>query len=563
MTNNIFEDNDDFEIETDVVDFKPAEIPGLTLDENDIEIVVATAVKTKVDADGFDVDAEEEEEGYDSDSLKTYMREMGSIPLLKRQEELEIAKKIEEGRNEVLGAILQWPQIYKFILLKFDEEMAKEEQEVGFGIINDNIYEDFNEETMIAKEMSEDDITDKREEINNKTIILVDRIREEVASNKTIDDGKKMFKPNKQLNDDILDIGLNSDFVRQIVAKINSTMGDIKGIESECVKILKSLDVPQKLYSIAFKKNYTNKNWITEFTSDERTIKMFHTQQNELLFIENRENIQVENIRKLNRFIFVGEKKAHNAKKEMTMANLRLVVSIAKKYSTPGNSLHFLDIIQEGNVGLMKAVDKFEYRRGYKFSTYATWWIRQSITRSIADQSRTIRIPVHMVENMQKVERVKKKLKQILGRNPTELEIAKEADLPPEKVNKALKVTKEPISMESPIGGEDEESTISDFIEDESRNKPFDIISDAALKKILEDAVMQLPERESKILQMRFGFNIEKGLSLKEDSTLEEVGKEFNVTRERIRQIEAKALRLIRDSNYGDVLKAFLEDLDH
>ena len=564
MPNNIFDENDDFDLDADTdVDLKTTAILPAVMDENDISIDPAAAVKVKVDADGFDVDVEEDEIGYDTDSLKTYMREMGSIPLLKRQEELEIAKKIEEGRNEVLGAILQWPKVYTLIIQKFEEEIQKEEPEVGFGIVNDNIYEDFNEETMVAKEMTEDDISVKKDDINKKTIELIDLIREELDNNTSISDGKKMFKPNKELNTHILTIGINSDFVRDIVEKINATMAEVKSIEAECVKLLKIINVPQKVYSIAFKKNYTNKVWITECTSDTTIINKFHVQQNELLFIEARENIQIENIRKLNRLIFVGEKKAHNAKKEMTMANLRLVVSIAKKYSTPGNSLHFLDIIQEGNLGLMKAVDKFEYRRGYKFSTYATWWIRQSITRSIADQSRTIRIPVHMVENMQKVERVKKKLKQILGRNPTEAEISKESELPLDKVNKALKVTKEPISMESPIGGEDEESTISDFIEDESRNKPFDIISDTALKKILEDAVMQLPERESKILQMRFGFNIEKGLSLKEDSTLEEVGKEFNVTRERIRQIEAKALRLIRDSHYGDVLKAFLEDLDH
>lgn len=560
MANNMFDDNDVYDSEDD---FKEETTIELDINNVDLENLTETKVTiSKVDADGFDIDDEEDEEGYDTDSLKTYMREMGSIPLLKRQEELELAKKMEEGRDEVLSAILQWPKIYNFILEKYETESQKEEPEVGFGIVNDNIYEDFNEETMVAKEMSEDDMDNKKLEINQKTIELVDLIRTEIATNSSISDGKKSFKANTDLNEHIVKLGLNSDFVREIVEKINQTMSTIKAIEGECVKIFKQIQVPQKVYSVAFKRNYTNKAWIEEFTSNTGLINKFHIQQNELLFIESRENIQIESVRKLSRFIYIGEKKAHNAKKDMTMANLRLVVSIAKKYSTPGNALHFLDIIQEGNLGLMKAVDKFEYRRGYKFSTYATWWIRQAITRAIADQSRTIRIPVHMVENMQKVERVKKKLKQQLGRNPTEAEISVEADLHIDKVNKALKVTKEPISMESPIGGEDEESTISDFIEDESRNKPFDIISDASLKKILEDAVMQLPERESKILQMRFGFNIEKGLALKEDSTLEEVGQQFNVTRERIRQIEAKALRLIRDSGYGDVLKAFLEDLD-
>lgn len=553
MANNMFDDNDDLEIEENI---------NVELEINNIDLKVVENKTSKVDSDGFDIEEEEDEEGYDTDSLKTYMREMGSIPLLKRQEELEIAKKIEEGREEVLNAILKWPKIYNFILEKFETESQKEDPEVGFGIVNDNIYEDFNEETMVAKEMTEEDINNKKNEINNKTQDLIDMIQKELSTNLSISDGKKSFKPNKELNEYMLLIGLNSDFVREIVEKINETMTNIKSIETECVKIFKQIGIPQKTYSVAFKKNYTNKSWILDFTKDQNMINKLHIEQNELLFIESRENIQIEDIRKLSRLIYVGEKKAHNAKKEMTMANLRLVVSIAKKYSTPGNSLHFLDIIQEGNLGLMKAVDKFEYRRGYKFSTYATWWIRQSITRSIADQSRTIRIPVHMVENMQKVEKVKKRLKQTLGRNPTEAEIAKESDLPIEKVNKALKVIKEPISMESPIGGEDEESTISDFIEDESRNKPFDIISDVALKKILENAIMQLPSRESEILQMRFGFNIEKGLDLRDDSTLEEVGQKFNVTRERIRQIEAKALRIIRDSEYGDVLKAFLEDLD-
>jgi RNA polymerase primary sigma factor len=537
------------------------DIPVIKIEEVESEAPmnaesVGKEIKVKVDSSGFDVEQEDEEEGYDTDSLKTYMREMGSIPLLKRHEELEIAKKIEQGRNDVLTAILQWPKIYNYIIDKYEKEKEKEDPEVGFGIVNDNIYEDFNEETMIAKEMSEEEMEDKKNEINKKTIALISRVELEVSENKSISDSLKSFTPNKELNEFIFDIGLNSDFIREVVSKINKVMGNIKEVESDCTKIMKSLGIPQKEYSLNFRKNYTNKDWILKFTDNSQIISQLNLRQNELLFIEEQANIHIESIRKLNRLIFVGEKTAHNAKKEMTMANLRLVVSIAKKYSTPGNSLHFLDIIQEGNLGLMKAVDKFEYRRGYKFSTYATWWIRQSITRAIADQSRTIRIPVHMVEVMQKVERVKKKLKQHLGRNPTELEIAEESGLKIEKISKALKVIKEPISMESPIGGEDEESTISDFIEDESRNRPFDIISDSILKRLMEEAVVKLPDREARILQMRFG------LGLKQDYTLEEVGKEFKVTRERIRQIEAKALRMIRESEYGNVLKVFLEDLN-
>lgn len=553
MSNNVF--NDDIfsdKIEDDVVVDTIDSFIGLEVSEKDLP-----EVKVKVDKEGFDVsDEEENEEGHDADSLKTYMREMGSISLLRRQEELEIAKKIESGKNQVLKTILEWPKIYEYIIQKYESELEKEEQEVGFGIINDNIYEDFDESTMVAREMSEEDVRLKNEEINNKTIEIVEMVREELKNNTSIKDGLKHFQSNPQLSKHIIDIGLNSDFIKELVDKIKKVTSHIKKIEGECIKILKDLKVPQEVYSVLFSKNHTNKEWIKEYTDNSIIINKFNIQQNEFLFIEKSENISIKHIKILGRNIIIGDKIAHNAKKDMIMANLRLVVSIAKKYSTSGNSLHFLDIIQEGNLGLMKAVDKFEYRRGYKFSTYATWWIRQSITRSIADQSRTIRIPVHMVENMQKVERVRKKLKQLYGRNPTESEIAKEADLPLDKVTKAMKVTKEPISMESPIGGEDEESTISDFIEDESRNKPFDLISDDILRSIMEKAVSELPERESKILKMRFG------LGLPQDYTLEEVGKVFQVTRERIRQIEAKALRMIKDSQYGEILKPFLEDLN-
>lgn len=553
MSNNVF--NDDIfsdKIEDDVVVDTIDSFIGLEVSEKDLP-----EVKVKVDKEGFDVsDEEENEEGHDADSLKTYMREMGSISLLRRQEELEIAKKIESGKNQVLKTILEWPKIYEYIIQKYESELEKEEQEVGFGIINDNIYEDFDESTMVAREMSEEDVRLKNEEINNKTIEIVEMVRAELKNNTSIKDGLKHFQSNPQLSKHIIDIGLNSDFIKELVDKIKKVTSHIKKIEGECIKILKDLKVSQEVYSVLFSKNYTNKEWIKEYTDNSIIINKFNIQQNEFLFIEKSENISIKHIKILGRNIIIGDKIAHNAKKDMIMANLRLVVSIAKKYSTSGNSLHFLDIIQEGNLGLMKAVDKFEYRRGYKFSTYATWWIRQSITRSIADQSRTIRIPVHMVENMQKVERVRKKLKQLYGRNPTESEIAKEADLPLDKVTKAMKVTKEPISMESPIGGEDEESTISDFIEDESRNKPFDLISDDILRSIMEKAVSELPERESKILKMRFG------LGLPQDYTLEEVGKVFQVTRERIRQIEAKALRMIKDSQYGEILKPFLEDLN-
>ena len=494
----------------------------------------------------------DDDDSYDADPLKMYMKEMGAYPLLKRSEEIEIAKRIEEGRNNVVEAVLDWPFTYTTILKKYNEENQKENCSMGCGIISEGIYEDFDENTMAVNELDEDQKEDKRDELQQELKEFIEMIEKEVKTNKTLNSGNLDFESNKKITEKALSMNLEQEFINYLANEVLDYTSFIKKAKSECAQILRGLSVSQAMINIKFKKNYTNQSFIEDYTDDSLVIKKFKKAQEAFIRAEQETNMKIEKIENVNRKIFLGMQRAKNAKKEMVSANLRLVVSIAKKYTN--NGLSFLDIIQEGNTGLMKSVDKFEYRRGFKFSTYATWWIRQSITRAIADQSRTIRVPVHMVENMQKVEKAKKKLKQKLGRNPKAEEIAELTELPLDKVEKALKVTKEPISMETPVGGDDDESSIADFIEDETKNNPFDNMSGDILKKKLKEAVSKLPEREAKILSMRFGLNMPS------DFTLEEVGEQFNVTRERIRQIEAKALRMIRDSDFGAELDYFRRD---
>lgn len=501
--------------------------------------------------DEIEVESEECFSIAEADPLRSYMREMGSIPLLKREEEINIAKKIEVGRIKILNAILKWPQIYNYIIKSYNEYKDQSFNTFGYGVFSENVFEDFDEENLQAIELSEEQFKDKRldmiKEIDD-TLIL---IQEEINNNKTISDGKFNFVGNDSLNKKIIELGLEVRVINEIIRNINEYGNKIKKIEKDCIKILKDLGFKQQEISLNMMKEYNNFEFIKKYSADEIIVKKFNHAQKELIKIENKLNLKIKTIKEINRNIFTGNNLADNAKKELTTANLRLVISIAKKYTNHG--LNFSDIIQEGNIGLMKAVDKFEYKRGYKFSTYATWWIRQAITRSIADQSRTIRVPVHMVEVMHKVEKAKKILKQKNGKEPSEEEIARQAEIPLDKVIKALKVIKEPISTETPISGEDEDATINDFIEDESRNKPFERISDESLKKILNEAVNGLNDREKKILAMRFG------LQSTADYTLEEVGKQFEVTRERIRQLEAKALKTIR-KEYGDILIDYLKE---
>lgn len=509
-----------------------------------------------IEADGEE--ALEEESIQDSDPLKTYMKEMGSISLLTREKELEIARRIEDGQEKTMNAVIEWRLLYHYAFEKYLSEQQRHriEQDIGYAILNLNVYDDF-ENIGEASELSEKEIKLRKKEIGKSADLMIELIQKELEKEKA--DPSYQAPRLKELDDIIINYGFTVEFLDAVVKNIYAATSKIKKVESKCIDIFKLLNVEQKKYSREFPKNYTNKLFIREYTEDKDVIEKFQSYQREFEGIEKEFRLPIEKIKRINRMVFLGEKITKGAKSEMTEANLRLVVSIAKKYSSNTNqsaSLSFLDLIQEGNLGLIKAVDKFEYRRGFKFSTYATWWIRQSITRAMADQSRTIRIPVHMVENMQKVEKVRKDFLQKNGRSPTEQELSDITKLPIDKVQRALKVAKEPISMETPVGSDEEDATVSDFIEDESRGTPHDKITDYELYQLLETAISQLPRREALVLRMRFGFG------MKFDYTLEDVGGEMKVTRERARQLEVKALQMIKEGKYGKDLRPFLDGLD-
>jgi RNA polymerase primary sigma factor len=356
-----------------------------------------------------------------------------------------------------------------------------------------------------------------------------------------------------------MEFRLAQPIIEQLTVQLNEIVDRIRQSERHIMKLcVQKGGMSRQDFIDSFPQNETDLEWLTRYTSDKRgdharllaLLPKVHEAQAQLLEIERECNLSIPQIKDINRSMSVGEAKARRAKKEMVEANLRLVISIAKKYTNRG--LQFLDLIQEGNIGLMKAVDKFEYRRGYKFSTYATWWIRQAITRSIADQARTIRIPVHMIETINKLNRISRKLLQEMGREATPEELAEAMDMPEDKIRKVLKIAKEPISMETPIG-DDEDSHLGDFIEDGNILSPIESATTSSLSEITREVLSSLTSREAKVLRMRFGIDMNT------DHTLEEVGKQFDVTRERIRQIEAKALRKLRHPSRSDMLRSFLE----
>jgi len=511
-----------------------------------------------IESEDDDLDDSHEETMQDADPLKTYMKEMGSISLLTREKELEIAKRIEEGQTKTIKAVIEWNLLYKYMYEKFlsEQQRHRKEQDIGYAILNLNVYDDLIE-IGEANELSDKEIKKRQKEIGQFADQMIVILEKEMAKEKA--DPDYQFPRVAELDEIIFKYGFTVEFLDSVVKHIYEIANRIKKIESKCIEVFKSLNIEQKKYSREFPKNYTNKLYIREYTDKKEVIDKFQSYQRELEVVEKEVRLSIEKIKKINRMVFLGERITKGAKAEMTEANLRLVVSIAKKYSSNTNqsaSLSFLDLIQEGNLGLIKAVDKFEYRRGFKFSTYATWWIRQSITRAMADQSRTIRIPVHMVENMQKVEKARKEYLQKNGKNPSEQELSIITELPIDKVQRALKVAREPISMETPVGSDEEDATVSDFIEDESRGTPHDKIIDYELYQLLEVAISQLPRREALVLRMRFGFG------MKTDYTLEDVGGEMKVTRERARQLEVKALQMIKEGRYGKDLRPFLDGLD-
>ena len=515
--------------------------------------------------------AVENETGRTTDPVRMYMREMGTVDLLTREGEIEIAKRIEEGMRDLLDASVYYPKTVEYVLIYWQlvkdgekkindfltgclEEMeevpsagpgtqrAKEEADAA----------DSDDESSSGPDMKEVQrrMTNLKRQFNKTTKVIEKKGRHSKEANtefKKLGDIFQFLKFSPRMFDDIAAIARHG---------LNTLREKEKSIQTQLVK---NARIPRKDFLALYPENLTKVRWVDNLMKEKKYKKDLLQAvkqdvviaQKDIIELENKVGLSVKEIKEINRNMSMGETKMRRAKKDMVEANLRLVISIAKKYTNRG--LQFLDLIQEGNIGLMKAVDKFEYRRGYKFSTYATWWIRQAITRSIADQARTIRIPVHMIETINKLNRVSRQMMQDMGREPTPEELSKELDMPEDKVRKVLKIAKEPISTETPIG-DDEDSSLGDFIEDTVIESPLENATEESLHFATDDVLASLTAREAKVLRMRFG------IGMNTDHTLEEVGKQFDVTRERIRQIEAKALRKLRHPSRSSHLKSFLDE---
>ena len=531
---------------------------GSTVNADDDETEEAAAALATIDS----------EFGRTTDPVRMYMREMGTVDLLTREGEIKIAKRIEKGLNQALAALAAYPPTIRALIAEFERFEAGEAKltDLLTGYIDPNAKE---EEIPTPKQRAAASEDDEEEEVDlgpdpQEARERFDKMR---RAYQRLVDATARHGPGTAQTDKIR-LSLVSQFMQlkltpKLIDRLTSSLREViervraneRAIMRMCVQDAR---MPRKRFIEIFPGNESRVQWLhvqvrrnypwgdalKPFSKDIRRLQL-------RLGVTEREGmVSITEIKEINRRMSIGEAKARRAKKEMVEANLRLVISIAKKYTNRG--LQFLDLIQEGNIGLMKAVDKFEYRRGYKFSTYATWWIRQAITRSIADQARTIRIPVHMIETINKLNRISRQILQEMGREPTPDELAERMEMPEEKVRKVLKIAKEPISMETPIG-DDEDSHLGDFIEDLSIVSPVDSATAEGLRESTQNILAGLTPREAKVLRMRFG------IEMNTDHTLEEVGKQFDVTRERIRQIEAKALRKLRHPSRSEQLRSFLD----
>ncbi len=545
--------------------------PTVTADDSDVEEQAEQALST--------VDSEF---GRTTDPVRMYMREMGSVELLTREGEIEIAKRIEDGLKHMIQAISACPTTIAE-LVDCADKIERDEMRIDElidGLIDPNADEAIeelaeDEEAEVEEDESDDDgeaaegaaaaaslLKLKAEGLERLGAIRTHYSKAQNALTKKGSQDKTYLKLQEKISEEMMSIRFTSKAIERLCDSVRAMVEEVRACERKIQRIcVDTVRMPRPHFIKVFPGNELNLDWVDgELSSNSsksyapilsRNAPNIKEEQRKLLALQDRIGIPIKELKDINKQMSTGEAKARRAKREMTEANLRLVISIAKKYTNRG--LQFLDLIQEGNIGLMKAVDKFEYRRGYKFSTYATWWIRQAITRSIADQARTIRIPVHMIETINKMNRISRQILQETGLEADPATLAKKMEMPEEKIRKILKISKEPISMETPIG-DDDDSHLGDFIEDSATLAPTDAALFSSLRFITKDVLDTLTPREAKVLRMRFG------IEMNTDHTLEEVGKQFDVTRERIRQIEAKALRKLRHPSRSDKLRSFLDN---